>query len=79
MGETYGGTDEGVVEGEDNGGVLVPQSDFFLQQDHYDELRSTVRPQAQSDSYGIDFYQATLTFLYDKIRSDPSVYGELVD
>ena len=45
-------------------------------QDHYDELRRTVIPQAESDSYGINLYSHI--FLYDKIRSHPTVYGELV-
>ena len=57
----------------------MPESDFVLQQDHYEELMSIVRPQTHSDSYGIDLYQATLIFLYDKIRSNPNMYGELMD
>ena len=76
--ETYGVTNESVVR-EDDEGVLVPESDFVLQQDHYEELMSIVRPQTHSDSYGIDLYQATLIFLYDKIRSNPNMYGELMD
>ncbi len=77
--ETYGVSDDGIALGEDTEGVEVPQSDLFLQQNHYAELRRTVIPRAQSNLYGIELYQAALTFLYDKIRSNPDVYGELED
>ena len=44
-----------------------------------------VRPQTHNDLYGIDFYRATLIFLYDKIRStveplkgDPPIKGQCI-
>lgn len=63
----------------DVGGVVVPQISFFLREDHYEELTSAVDPEEQSTTYGIDLYQATLTFVHDKIRSNQLTYGELVD
>lgn len=73
--ETYYGVDEDVVvERDDDEGAPVPESDFVLQHEHYEELKSLVNPHARSDSYGIDFYQAALTFVYDKIRSNPGIY-----
>ena len=78
--ETYGVDPDGVAldNGEDDEGAPVPESDFTLQEDHLDELRSIVDPLAQSDSYGVDLYQNTLDFVYDKIRSNPNAYGELL-
>ena len=66
------------INEEDDEGAPVPESDFTLQEDHLDELRSIVDPLAQSDSYGVDLYQNTLDFVYDKIRSNPNAYGELL-
>ena len=77
--ETYGTDDDGgaILEREDDEGVPIPQSSFALQEDHFDQLRITVDPQSQSNSYGIDLYQTTLEFVYHKIRSNPDTYGEL--
>lgn len=78
--ETYGITDDLVVEvrdGDEN--VPVPECNFVLQDNDYDDLRNTVYPLNPSDSYGIDLYQATLSFVYHKITSDPNTYGELED
>lgn len=77
--ENYGVIADVVVEGEDDEGVPIPQSSFVLQEDHYDELRGTVNPQSHSESYGIDLYQTTLQFIYNKIRSNPNVYGTMVN
>ena len=76
--ETYYGVDEdgSVLERDDDEGAPVPESNFVLQHEHYEELKSLVNPQAHSDSYGIDFYQAALAFVYDKIRSNPDIYGD---
>ena len=60
-------------------GVVVPQANFFLQEDHFEELANAVNPEAQSDMYGTDLYRASLAFIYDKIRSNQLTYGELVD
>lgn len=76
---TYGadGDDDGVVlEGGNDEGVPIPQSDFVPQEDHYEQLRGLVNPQSDSDSYGIDLYQTTLAFLCDKIRSNPNLYSD---
>ena len=73
--EAYG-VEDGIAL-QDDEGVEIPQSNFMLQEDHYEELQSTVDPQAPSESYGIDLYQSALSFVYDKIRSNPLIYGEL--
>ena len=70
--EIYGVADEDsmveVQEGDEN--VPVPECNFVLQDDDYDKLRGTVYPLSLSDSYRMDLYQATLSFLYNKIRSN---------
>lgn len=75
---TYGSVDDGVLlEESDEQGIPIPQSDFVLQEDHYDELRHSINPLHHSDSYGVDLYQTVLGFLYEKIRSNPDTYGEV--
>ena len=82
--DSYGTNDDDdendiIVQDEDDEQVLIPESNFGLQEDHYAELQTLVNPIAPSESYGIDLYQATLTFIYDKIRLYPSTYGELTE
>jgi hypothetical protein len=52
---------------QDDEGIEIPQSSFVFQEDHYEALQDLVDPQAQSNSYGIDYYQITLDFVYEKI------------
>lgn len=59
-------------------GVVIPQTNFILQEDHYEELTNTVDPEAHSDTYGTDLYQASITFIHNKITSNQLIYGELV-
>lgn len=75
--DDYGVDNEGPALIEDDG-VEVPETNFILQEDHYDELQSNINPLEQSDSYGIDLYHSTLTFLYHTIQSNPAIYDELV-
>ena len=77
--DAYGAVDSDGDDLEEEDQVSIPQCDFGLQDDHYEELLSVANPQDQSDSYGIDLYQATLAFIYTKIRSHPEIYGELAD
>lgn len=74
----YGVEDGDGVTNMDNGEVVIPQCNFMLQEDHYEELQTSVNSLAESESHGIDLYEATLTFVYNKIRLNPDVYGELV-
>ena len=67
-----------MIVNDNDEGIAVPQCNFFLQEDHYDELQGSINPLAESESYGINLYKEVLTFLYDKIRSNPDIYGELV-
>ena len=75
--ETYGyDDDDGPLPAlDDDEGIEIPQSNFVFQEDHYEALQGHVDPSAQSNSYGIDLYQATLTFVYETVRQNPQVYG----
>ena len=77
--EAYGVDPDGIdlANGEDDEGAPVPESVFELQENHLSELRAIVNPLTQSDSYGVDLYQSTLDFVYDKIRSNTDDYGPL--
>lgn len=76
--EEYGADDDDFfLEAEDDDeGVPIPQCDFVLQDDHYEELREAVNPGAISDVYGIDLYEDALAFLQDKINSHPDTYSD---
>ena len=73
---SYGVEEDSLVLG-DNEGVETPEIEFQLMDDHREELKSAINPDASSDCYGIDLYEASLTFIYNKVRSCPNIYGEL--
>ncbi len=60
---------------EDYEGIELNQSNFVLQEDHLEALQACITPQASSDSYGIDLYENTLSFVYQTIQAHPETYG----
>ncbi len=62
---------------EDYEGIELNQSNFVLQEDHLEALQACNTPQASSDSYGIDLYENTLSFVYQTIQAHPETYGIL--
>lgn len=77
VGESYGVEEDSLVL-EDDEGVAIPESTFALADDHYEELQHTINPGAASDSYGINLYENCVAFVYDKVRTHPQIYGELL-
>lgn len=60
----HANADYGVVL-QDDEGVEVPQTTLVFQEDHYEELHHHTNPEAQSDSYGIDFSYGIDLFSYN--------------
>ena len=75
--DSYGMEEEGMV-GQDHEGVRIPQNRFELTEEHFQGLQHEVIVTAQSDQYGINIYQHTLQYVYQKISQNPEVYGDLV-
>ena len=72
MNDTYSRDDSGpVLVEEDIEGIQLPESNFVLQEDHLEALQAIIDPVAESDSYGLDIYENTLLFVYQKIRQHP--------
>ena len=69
---SYGIDWEGSIssnESEDDGGVTVPETECPLSSSYdIEELRSTIQPLSRSNDYGIDIYECTLAFLYQKLH-----------
>ena len=61
----YGVEEAGIVpsQSEDSEGVQIPPVSFPLSDAQLTTLRNTVNPLTDSDSYGIDLYQLTLTLI----------------
>jgi hypothetical protein len=62
----YGVEEAGIAPARDDEhdeGVPVPSVNISLTESQLENLRNTVDPLAESDSYGIDLYRQTLTFI----------------
>lgn len=73
--DSYGVDEQGLVVDEDDYvRVEVPQCNFALRDDHFEQLQQHVVPLQQSNSYGIDLYQTTLSFVSTTASQNPLVY-----
>ena len=68
--DNYGVEEEGVTPYDDAEGVEVPPCLLNLPDSRLEELKETVDPLSDSDSFGIDLYERALALLQSTVTSD---------
>ena len=63
----YGVDEEGLPGDNDDDAVFVPDNEFSLSEELFQQLQDHVNPLAESDNYGIEFYQQTIDFIGNHI------------
>ena len=59
----YGVDEEGLAGDDDDDTVVVPENEFGLTNEQFQQLRQHVNPLADSDNYGIELYEQTIQFI----------------
>ena len=61
-------------EGGDEGGVIIPETNFALTDEHMLQLQQQVNPLAESRNHGIALYETTVHFITQIIEQNQSLY-----
>ena len=72
--ESYGIEENGFTVHEDEGGVIIPETNFALLSEHMLQLQQEINPLAQSQNHGIELYETTVYFITQIIEQNQSLY-----
>ena len=59
---------------EDEGGVIIPETNFALTNEHMLQLQQQINPLAESRNHGIELYETTVHFITQVIEQNQSLY-----
>ena len=59
---------------EDEGGVIIPETNFALTNEHMLQLQQQINPLAESRNHGIELYETTVHFITQIIEQNQSLY-----
>ena len=54
---------------DDDDTVIVPETTCILTDEDFEELKITVLPASFSESFGVDLYMSTFSFVQDKLNN----------
>ena len=71
MDENYGIEEDGLTAHEDDeGGVIIPEANFALTDEHMLQLQQQVNPLAESRNHGTELYETTVHFITQTIKQN---------
>ena len=73
--ENYGVEENGfTVDEGDESGIIIPETNFALIDEHMLQLQQQIDPLAESQNHGIELYETTVHFITQIIEQNHSLY-----